>query len=299
MKVLVAGGTGFIGAPLCRELIDRGHEVAALARSPAETPESVEMIVGDVSDYESIEPAVEGWDVIVNLVALSPLWKPKGGNEMHDRIHRQGTENLVRAAEEAGVERFVQISGLGTDSGVDMAFINAKAHAEAIVRETDIDHVIFRPSIVFGEGCEIVDFTLKLKRMFAPFLPIFPLPGGGERTYFQLIGVQDLVPMLADGVEKDEHANETYELGGPTVYTLREISDLVFRAQGRRVRIVPLPMALAKVGMTAMGFVPGVPLGADQFEGLKLDNRVPDNDIDSFGVSTDEMATFEEFLGSY
>lgn len=297
MNVLVAGGTGFIGTNLCRELIERGHDVTALSRTPENAPDGVETAVGDVSAADSIADAVEGHDVVVNLVALSPLWKPAGGNEMHDRIHRQGTENLVRAAEDADVDRFIQMSGLGTNADVDMAFIKAKREAEEIVRESDLEYVIFRPSIVFGEGSEIVDFTVKLKQWFAPIVPIFPLPGGGDRTYFQLISVNDLVPMLADGVEDDKHANETYELGGPTVYSLREVSELVFKARGQSVTIVPLPMPLAKLGMTVMGYIPGIPLGADQFEGLKLDNRVPENDIDAFGVSADELTTFESYLG--
>ena len=299
MNVLVTGGTGFIGGHLCEELHERGHDVTAMARDPdpAAVPTGVDLVEGDVTDRDSIDRAFEGRDAVMNLVALSPLWKPEGGNEMHDRIHRQGTENQIRAAREADVGRFVQMSGLGTESDVDMAFIRAKARAEEIVRESGLEYVIFRPSIVFGDGAEIVDFTTKLKQWFAPGLPIYPLPGGGERTYFQLIYVEDLVPMLADGVEGDEHANETYELGGPRVYTLRDVADRVFEAKGQRVRIVPIPMPVAKLGMTAMGAVPGVPLGPDQFEGLKLDNRPSHNDVDAFGVSEDEMTTFEAYLG--
>jgi len=117
MQVLVAGGNGFIGTNLVDELVDRGHDVTVLARTPdaAALPEGVDTVSGDVTAYDSIESALDGQDVVVNLVALSPLFKPKGGNEMHDEIHRHGTENLVRAAEESGVDRFVQMSALGAD----------------------------------------------------------------------------------------------------------------------------------------------------------------------------------------
>ncbi len=299
MNVLVTGGTGFVGSYLCDELADRGHEVTALSRSPDPSAVSagVEVVEGDVTNPGSLEAPIEGQDVVVNLVALSPLWEPEGGNEMHDLVHRQGTENLVRAAEEAGVGRFVQMSGLITGDESLTSYHRAKARAEEIVRDSGLEYVIYRPSIVFGDGDEIVGFTTKLKQMFAPVGPLYPLPGGGERTYFQLIHVGDLAPMLADGVEGDEHANETYELGGPTVYTLREMTELVFESKGRSVTIVPLPMVLSKVGMTAMGVVPGLRLGPDQFRGLKADNRVSDNDVGAFGVSEDEMTTFEEYLG--
>jgi len=299
MRVLVAGGTGFIGTHLCRELDDRGHEVTALARDPsgAELPDGIETASGDVTAYDSVEAAVEGEDAVVNLVALSPLWKPEGGDEMHDRVHRRGTETLLRAAEAAGVERFVQLSALGADPESAMAYVRAKGRAEEAVRGADVEHVILRPSVVFGEGAEIVDFTRKLKRMFAPGLPLYPLPGGGERTRFQLIHVGDLVPMIADAVESEAHAGHTYELGGPEVYTLREVTDLVYEAEGERVTVVPLPMPLAKLGMTVMGAVPGIPLGPDQYRGLKLDNTVADNDVDAFGVDETDLSTFEEFLG--
>lgn len=299
MNVLVAGGTGFVGRYLCAELHDRGHDVTALARSPdaSVVPSGVTTVEGDVTDRDSLRTPLEGQDAVVNLVALSPLWEPEGGNEMHDRVHRQGTENLVDAAEEAGIGRFVQMSGLITGDEDLTSYHRAKARAEEIVRASDLEYVIYRPSIVFGDGDEIVGYTTKLKQMFAPVGPLYPLPGGGERTFFQLIHVEDLAPMLADGVEGDEHANETYELGGPKVYSLREVTELVFESKGRSITIVPLPMSLSKVGMSAMGAVPGFRLGPDQFRGLKADNRVSDNDVGVFGVSEDEMTTFEEYLG--
>ncbi|WP_331234974.1 complex I NDUFA9 subunit family protein [Natronorarus salvus] len=299
MNVLVTGGTGFIGSYLCDELAERGHSVTALSRSPdpSAVSQAVETVEGDVTDPDSLEGPIDGQDVVVNLVSPSPLWEPEGGNEMYDRIHRQGTENLVRLCEDAGVDRFVQQSGLITGDEDLTSYHRAKARAEEIVRESDLEYVIYRPSIVFGDGDEIVGFTTKLKQMFAPVGPLYPLPGGGERTYFQLIYVGDLAPMLADGVEGDEHANETYELGGPKVYSLREMTELVFESKGRDITIVPLPMALSKVGMTAMGVVPGLRLGPNQYRGLKADNRVSDNDVGVFGVSEDEMTTFEEYLG--
>ncbi|WP_418281079.1 complex I NDUFA9 subunit family protein [Halorubrum sp. DTA98] len=296
MKVLVAGGTGFIGSYLCRALADGGHEVTALSRSPEDTPEGVDSAVGDVTAYDSIEPAVDGQDAVVNLVALSPLFEPKGGNEMHDRIHRGGTENLVRAAESGGVDGFIQLSALGADPDGDTAYIRAKGQAEAIVRDGEFDWTIFRPSVVFGEGGEFVSFTKRLKGMFAPGVPIYPLPGGG-RTRFQPIHVEDLVPMLVAAVEDDDHAGETYEIGGPDVLTLREVTTLVYEAERTGVRIVPLPMPLARLGLTVLGAIPGFPMGPDQYRSLKFDNTTADNDVGAFGVDEDEMTTLAEYLG--
>ena len=295
MKVLVAGGTGFIGSYLCRALAAAGHEVTALSRSPESTPEGVDGAVGDVTAYDSVAPAVDGQDAVVNLVALSPLFEPKGGNEMHDRIHRGGTENLVRAAEEGGVDRFVQLSALGADPNGDTAYIRSKGNAEEIVRAGGFDWTIVRPSVVFGDGGEFVSFTKRLKGMFAPGIPMYPLPGGG-RTRFQPIHVEDLVPMLVTMVEEDEHANETYEIGGPEMLTLREVTNLVYEAERKEITIVSLPMPLAKVGLTVLGAIPGFPMGPDQYRSLKFDNTTDANDIGAFGVDEAEMTTLAEYL---
>jgi len=299
MDVLVAGGSGFVGTHLCEALVDRGHEVTALSRDPdpASLPEDVATVMGDVTAYDSIVDAFEDRDVIVNLVALSPLFEPSGGNEMHDEIHRGGTENCVQAAEEHGVDRMVQLSALGADPDGPTHYIRAKGRAEAIVEDADVDHVIFRPSVVFGEGGEFVSFTKRLKGMFAPGLPIYPLPGGGTKTRFQPIWIGDLVPMLADAVEAEAHAGQTYEIGGPEVLTLREITRMVYDSEGKSVRIVGLPMGLAGVGLKTLGVVPGFPMGGDQYRSLNFDNTTDDNDIDAFGVTPEELQTLAAYLG--
>jgi NADH dehydrogenase len=293
MNVLVTGGTGFVGQYLCRELHDRDHDVTAMARNPedADLPAGVKTVAGDVSAYDSIERAFEGQDAVVNLVALSPLFKPSGGNEMHDTVHRQGTENCLRAAAEHGVERFVQMSALGADPDGDTAYIRAKGRAESAVDDSDLDPVVFRPSVVFGEGGEFVSFT---KKLAPPYLT--PLPGGGE-TRFQPIWVGDLVPMLADAVEDDDHVGHVYEIGGPEKLTLAEIAKLVHRAAGRSATVVPVPMALAGVGLSVAGMIPGFPMGADQYRSLQFDNTTDHNDVGAFGVDESDLKTLAEYLG--
>jgi NADH dehydrogenase len=299
MNVLLVGGSGFIGTSLSAELTERGHDVTVLARSPdeADLPADVSTVAGDVTDYDSIEGAFEGQDAAINLVALSPLFEPKGGNEMHDRVHRGGTEHCVRAAEEYGVDRFVQMSALGADSDGATHYIRSKGRAEEIVRDSSLDWVIVRPSVVFGDGGEFVPFTKRLKGMFAPGVPIYPLPGGGQKTRFQPIWVGDLVPMLADALTEDDHVGETYELGGPEVLTLREVTEQVYEAADTSVTIVPLPMALAGVGLKTLGFVPGFPMGGDQYRSLNFDNTTQDNDLGAFDVEKDGVTTLGEYLG--
>ncbi|MFC6786287.1 complex I NDUFA9 subunit family protein [Halobaculum halobium] len=297
MRVVVAGGTGFIGTHLCTELDQRGHEVVALARDPsgAGLPDGVITKAADVTDRDSLAGAVEDADAVVNLVALSPLFKPDGGDEQHERIHLRGTENLVAVAEDAGVDRFVQMSALGADPDGTTHYIRAKGQAEEAVRESGIEHVIARPSVVFGDGGEFVYFTKRLKEIFAPGVPLYPLPGGG-RNRFQPIWVGDLAPMLADAVVDAEHGDQTYEFGGPDVLTLREISELVFESEDTSITVVPLPMGLAKVGLSVLGSV-GFPMGSDQYRSLQLDNVVSENDVGAFGVAETDLKRFDEYLG--
>ncbi|MFB6202241.1 MAG: complex I NDUFA9 subunit family protein [Halorhabdus sp.] len=289
MHVLVTGGDGFIGRYLCTELDDRGHDVTALSRDPDPDvlPADVETVTGDVTDPATLSGAFEGVDAVVNLVALSPLFTPKGGNEMHERVHLQGTEHVVSAAEGAGVDRIVQMSALGADPDGSTHYIRTKGRAENVVRESGLSWVIVRPSVVFGDGGEFVGFT---KKLTPPFLA--PLPGGGK-TRFQPIWVQDLAPILADCVEDDERAGETYELGGPEKLTLKQIAKLVRGS----VAVVPVPMALAGIGLSIGDAIPGFPMGRDQYRSLRFDNTTADNDVTAFGVDPAEMQTLGAYLG--
>jgi uncharacterized protein YbjT (DUF2867 family) len=293
MNVLIAGGSGFIGRHLCAELLDRGHDVTALSRSPDDDalPDGVETAIGDVRASDSIADAFEGQDAAVNLVALSPLFEPRGGNEMHDKVHRQGTEHCVEAAEAAGVGRFLQVSALGADPDGETHYIRAKGRAERAVRDAALDWTIVRPSVVFGDGGQFVGFTRKLT---PPVLA--PLPGGGE-TQFQPVHVDDLVGMLADTLAGGDHVGETYDIGGPEQLTLAEVAQLVREAQGQSVHVVPVPMGLAGIGMTVGGLIPGVPFGPDQYRSLQFDNTTDDNDIDAFGITPAELTTLAGYLG--
>jgi len=132
--------------------------------------------------------------------------------------------------------------------------------------------------------------------MFAPGVPIYPLPGGGK-TRFQPIHVDDLAGMLVETLTDDTHVGETYELGGPENLTLREITNMVYDAEGKSVSIVSVPMALAGVGLSVGGKIPGFPMGADQYRSLQFDNTTTDNDIGAFGVEADDLTTLGDYLG--
>jgi len=292
MEVHVTGGTGFVGSHLSNELAERGFDVVAVSRSPEKTPirlgESVERREGDVTNPETLD--FEGADAVVHLVALSPLTKPRGTT--HEAVTAEGTRNVVGACEGAGVERVVHMSALGADPDGSTAYIRAKGEAESAVRGSSLNWTVFRPSVVFGDGGEFVSFT---KLLTTPY--VTGLPGGGKNR-FQPIYVGDLVGMLADTLEEEGHVGETYEVGGPESLTLAEMSKMVYEAEGRSLCVVPVPMPLAKVGLSLADPLPFVPMGSDQYRSLKMDNVVEGtNDADKFGLSVERMTTFAEYLG--
>jgi len=219
MDVLVAGGTGFIGRPVCRVLVDRGHRVTAASRSPdgGSLPDGVVRARADVTDAD-LRDLVAGHAAVINLVALPSHVQPDAS---HDSVHLGGTRHLLRAAEATGVDRFVQLSGLGVEDGVETAYFRAKRRAERSVRDAALDWVVYRPSVVFGDGCLFLPFLERLARF-----GVVPLPGGG-RTRLQPMWVGDLAPMVADGVTDDAHVGETYRLGGPEQLTLAAVLAMV------------------------------------------------------------------------
>ena len=298
MNVLAVGGTGFVGTALCRELLANDHEVAALSRTPeeADLPSEVELLTGDVREYQSIEPAFAGRDAVVFLPALSPLFKPSGGDEMHFEVHLQGTRNAVRAAEEHDVERFLQLSALGADASGETAYIRAKGQAERVVRDATVTETIIRPSVVFGDGGEFLRFT---KLLAPPYLTA--LPGGGK-TRFQPIWLGDLVPMLVESIAAEEsssseaHAGEAYDIGGPEVLTLAEIARLAHGAENKPVNVYNIPMPLAGLGLKLMDRIPGAPMGVDQYRSLQFDNTTVENDIEAFGLEPAELRTLASYL---
>lgn len=293
MHVLLVGGTGFIGEALARTLHDRDHEVSVLARSPDDTdlPHEVRRVRGDVTAYDSIESAFENVDAVVNLVSLSPLFRPRGGNQRHFDVHLGGTENVVRAASKHDVSKFIQVSALGANADGDTAYIRSKGQAETVVRESDLSWVILRPSVVFGDGDEFVGFT---KKLAPPY--VTPLPGGGS-TRFQPIWVGDFARIIAATLEEDDHVGEIYEIGGPDVLTLAEVAELAHAAAGRPVNVVSIPMWLAKLGLSLLELVPRAPMGTDQYRSLQFDNTTTENDVAVFGLEPDELTSLAEYFG--
>ena len=196
MKVLVTGGTGFVGPAIVRRLVEDGHTVRVLEHTPGASAAlpSQEAVEGSMTDAASLRRAVEGQDAVVHLVALLT-----GSPEEFRRVMEEGTRELVAAAREAGVQRFVLMSALGTSEETKdlVPYYHAKWQMEQDVKASGLEHVIFRPSFVFGrEGGALGQF-----KKIARLAPVTPIVGPGTQR-LQPIWVEDVAAYFAAGLER-------------------------------------------------------------------------------------------------
>ena len=305
MKIVVFGGTGFIGKVLCHELVGRDQEVIAVGKKKNDNeftegwgftriPHTRGILhqQGDVEDYEFVEKCLEGIDIVFNLVALSPLYQPRGGNKKHDEIHRVGTKNIVLAAEKCGVKKMIHMSAVGANSNAKTDYLRAKGNAEKIVKKSSLEWCIFRPSVVFGEGGEFISF---IKKIAPPY--ITPLPGGGKMR-FDPIWVKDLVDIIVNFAEKDFESGQVFEIGGPEIMSMAEITKAIHAAKGRSCVIVPIPMVMQKYLMAIAEVIPSVllPFGNDQYKSLELDPVAKGDDVKKLGRSKKKLVTMRAYL---
>jgi NADH dehydrogenase len=237
--------------------------------------------------------AVDGADAVVNLVGVL---QPSGHQDFQS-IHVEGAENVARAAAAAGVRRLVHLSAIGADRHSESAYARSKAEGESAVRAAYPDATILRPGIVFGAEDEFFNRFAAMARLS----PVLPLIGGGK-TRFQPVYVCDVAEAIVCAATRDGLAGQTFELGGPRVYTLREIMELVLAATRRRRLLATMPFGVAKfVGFFA-GILPNAPITMDQVELLKRDNLVDGaaRTLRDLGIEpTPAEAVIDSYLGRF
>jgi uncharacterized protein YbjT (DUF2867 family) len=284
MKVLVTGGTGFIGPAVSNAIADAGHELRVLERKPGAWKEAgircQEAVQGDVGDADSLRHAVQGRDVVVHLVAIR-----QGKPDAFRRVMIEGTQNLLGASKEAGVRRFVLMSALGvTEETKDLVpYYNAKWAMEQDTKASGLEHVIFRPSFVFGSDGGI----LQTFRRLAKLMPVTPIVGKGTQR-IQPIWIDDTASYFAQSIDKPEAANRTFEVGGPDQITWNEFWWRLKRALGVRRPSFHVPMSLARMNALVTERLPGdIPLTRDLLKMLEAGDNVVTNDdaVETFRVT--------------
>jgi len=275
--ILVTGGNGFVGPKIVHALRERDLPVRALVRRPGDRSAATlaawgsELVQGDMTDAESLRRAAEGADVVVHLVSIR-----QGSDDDFRRVMEQGTRDLVAAAQDAGVRRFVLMSALGTtEESKDLVpYYRAKWEMEQTVQGSGIDHVVFRPSFVFSGDGGILPTFRKLARV----APVTPIIGSGEQR-IQPIWVDDVGAYFAAAVDKPEAANRIFELGGPDAVSWNEFWRRLKRELGQRRPSVHVPMGLMRLNALVTERLPGnVPLTRDLLTMLEHGENVTSND---------------------
>lgn len=303
MRILLTGGTGFVGRAVLQQLHTEGHAVRLLVRRPDSEPvrralapydTGVEPCSGDVLQPETLAPACAGMDAVVHLVGIIA----EHGAQTFESVHARGTRNLVNAARSEAVRRFVHMSALGTRSGSASRYHQTKWAAEQSVRRGDMAWTILRPSIIYGPGDGFVSMFERISR----YSPVVPLPGNG-RSRLQPVGVKDVATCFAGALAETRAVGQTYDLCGPAPLTLREIIETILRVTGRRRLLLPLPLGLMRLqaalleGIYPVLFRRPPPLSRDQLVMLQEDNvGQPETAMEHFRLAPQ---SFEEGLAAY
>jgi uncharacterized protein YbjT (DUF2867 family) len=269
--ILLTGGTGFVGRHVLQALRASARSVRCLVRNPSKAGLDCEVVQGDMTDAESLRRATEGVETVVHLVAIR-----QGSDEKFERIMAQGTRDLLAAAKDAGVRRFVHMSALGTsEESKDLVpYYRAKWEMEQSVQGAGIAYVIFRPSFVFGRDGGILPTFAKLARL----TPVTPIIGSGKQL-IQPVWADDVGAYFEKAIDLEAAANRTFELGGPDVVSWNEFWERLKRVKGLRRRSVHVPVGLMRINALVTERLPGnIPLTRDLLKMLEHGDNVVSSD---------------------
>jgi uncharacterized protein YbjT (DUF2867 family) len=266
--ILVTGCTGFLGSALVKSLLESGHTVRGLARHGGpfkdDSITGVDVVHGSILEPETLAHAMEGVDRVIHLVGI--LVETKG--QTFSEVHHQGTKNVLQAAQDANVKRYLQISSMGTRPDAISRYHQSKWLAEEAVRNSGLEVTIFRPSVIFGPYDAFTTIFAKMAR----YSPILPLLGDGNNR-MQPIWVGDMAQFVSKALDDPQTIGETYELGGPEQLTFRAIIEEIIKATNRRSTMLPIPLPILRFQANLFEkFHPKPPLTSDQLIMAQEDN---------------------------
>jgi len=294
LKIVVLGGTGFVGRHLVSRLAGDGHAITLLSRNLGPHPDrllppGVALREVDVYDPGVLRDAFTGADAVVNLVGI--LNEKRDNGRGFRRAHVELTKLVLAAMQLAGVRRLLQMSSLNAGRG-HSHYLKSRGEAEAAVKASGLDWTIFEPSVIFGQGDGLFcRFAALLK-----LAPVLPLARAGAK--FAPVHVGDVVEAMVRALRDRRTHGEVYELYGPDVFTLAQIVRMTARQLGLRRLVVPLPDALGRLQGFVFDFVPGKPFSSDNFRSLRTDSVGGIDGLHRLGITPTRVATkLPEILG--
>jgi uncharacterized protein YbjT (DUF2867 family) len=301
--VTVFGGSGFVGRHTVRSLAKDGWRVRAAGRrpdlaghlQPMGSVGQIQPVQANLRYPQSVDRAVAGADCVINLVAILH----KSGKQTFDAVHVEGARAVARAAWKAGIRNFVHVSAIGADPKSPGHYGRTKAAGEAAVLQEHPDAIIIRPSIVFGPEDQFFNRFANIARMS----PVMPVVGG--KTKFQPVYVGDLAQAIANAVSGHGKPGTVYDIGGPEVFTFRQLLDKTQVWAGRAKPNFPMPFWLAKLGALATVPLPNSlrPLTVDQVRMLQRDTIVSKQALDEgrtlAGLGVTDLHTIASVVPGY
>src|SRR5579859_7119267 len=299
LSICILGGSGFLGTRLVARLIKDHHQVTVLSRD-RELHKHLLVLPGltllntDVYQEAQLSERFRGKDAVINLVGILNEHGFGGGG--FRRAHVELTRGVLLAMRSAGVARLLQVSALKAAVDAPSYYLRTKGEAEKLIRESgaNLDWTIFKPSVMFGPGDS---FLNRFATLLASVPFAFPLARPNAR--FQPVLVDDVIEALRRCLRGGAGSRQTLELGGPRVYTLREIVELVAKLTGRRRWILGLPNIVARVQGLVMDFVPGRPFSTDNYRSLTVDSVCVEDGFATLGIKPQSMiASARQYLGA-
>src|SRR5687768_5611858 len=288
-RVFVTGATGFVGRAVVQALRAEGCVVRCLVRRGSEHDlrglGAIERVEGDVMARRTLEEGVAGCHAVVHLVGI--IREHRSVGVTFERVHTQGTINVLEAATAAGVSRFLHMSALGTRPGARSRYHITKWAAEEAVRSSPLPWTIFRPSIIYGRGDEFITML----RSMLERLPIVPVVGSG-RQRLQPVPVEQVAHGFARALALEPTVKHSYDVGGPDAVSMVELLDAIAAALARRRRLkVHIPIGVVRPVTQALYRLPGYPLTPDQLTMLEEDNTCdPSAFLSTFGLTPVPLA---------
>jgi uncharacterized protein YbjT (DUF2867 family) len=266
--VCVLGGSGFVGRHLCQQLVARGYRVTVPTRDRERAKELIllptaDVITADVHDSGTLKRLIRGSDAVVNLVGVLHDGE---GKASFRQAHVDLARKVVEACRQTGVRRLLHMSALPADAKGPSDYLRSKGEAERLVRESGLDFTIFRPSVIFGREDSFLNLFATLQRL----LPIIFLGSPGAR--FQPVYVCDVALAYAESLTRLESFGRSYDLVGPTAYTLRELVEYVGQVTGHGRRVVGLGPRLSYLQAFAMELAPMKLITRDNYRSMQVDN---------------------------
>jgi NADH dehydrogenase len=256
MRIVVTGGTGFIGREVVSRLLETGSDqVVVTTRTPEKAPRfggRVEAVQAFAGDAVSLGKAFARADVVVQAIQFPnhPVEDPKRGRTYME-VDGEGTRIAAQVAKNMGVRRIVYLSGAGAGQGRKESWFRAKDMAEAAIRESGLEHALLRPSWIYGPG----DHSMNRFVFFCRYLPVVPVIGDGS-TFVYPIAVQDVARCVAEAVRREDTKDKALELGGPERLTMDEIIRTVQKVLGKRRPLLHHPAKLMKLLALPMQLLP-------------------------------------------